>query len=255
MLRELKSRAVHGRIGPHGSDNSRQDGMSLVEVMVTLLILSIVLAITTPAVTMFFDVNGDVQNTYLSLNQVTLASEVVTQYLHEAIAPCPATNPTNGNANTETGCSLYAFSSTPTPSYSSLTFYADDNAALGPEKIVLSTTGKTFTAVTYQPTGSCPFNSSVTTMCTYSTTAHLLTTVSSLTNASVTAVPTTSSGTWPILSYDTTAGSNACNTTTPTVSAIQAVCITLQSSVKGGEPTGYQATAFALASSYNGSVG
>lgn len=214
--------------------------------MLTVTMLAIVLAITTPAVSMFFDVNNDVQQTYLATNQVVLASEVLTQYLHEAIAPCPA------NTSVST-CSTTAFSSSPTtPTNTSLTFYADVNFANGPAMIVLQASGTTFTANEYLPTGGCPVNGATNTSCTYPSLtkpSHVIVSVSNLTNVSNTTND-------PVLSYDTTTGSNTCNTTsTSSVSSITAVCIGFQTSLKGGLAGGYQATAFALASSYNGSVG
>jgi hypothetical protein len=188
-------------------------------------------------------VNNDVSQTYLATNQVVLASEVLTQYLHEAIAPCPTTT-------TSTTCSKTAFATTPIaasgPSATALTFYANVNYLYGPAKIVMATSGTTFTVSEYLPSASsCPFtNSATTASCTYPTNAtHLIASVSNLTNVST------------ILSYDISATTNACSTSAPTASQITAVCVTLQTALKGGLAGGYQAMAFALASTYNGSVG
>jgi hypothetical protein len=207
--------------------------------MITVAILGVVLAITAPLVTAFFDVNADVQQSFTATNQLVLASESLTQYLHEAVAPCPTGS---------TKCSTTAFSSTSSPTATSLTFYANTGNANGPVEVVITTTGTTMTGTVYNPTaGTCPFNGSLTTGCTYSSPSQLLVTLPDLTNVS--------SSTNPMFSYDITSGTSNCSTTTPTASAIIAVCVNFQAALRGGQPTGYQSLAFALASSYNGSVG
>ena len=228
---------------------SKEAGFTLVEMMLTCAILAVVLAITTPVVTAFYDVNNDVQQSYAATNQLVLASETLTQYLHEAVAPCPPTS---------TKCSTTAFSSSSSPGVTSFTFYANTGNSNGPVQVVITTSGTTVTAAVWNPSaGTCPFNGSLTTGCSYPTSSHLLVTVPDLTNAS-------SSSSSPMFTYDATTGSNACSTTTPAwvaapttpnVGQILAVCINFQAILQGGQPTGYQSMAFALASSYNGSVG
>jgi type II secretory pathway pseudopilin PulG len=242
-LRQRRRAAADGR-----GDGRDESGISLVEVMITVLLLAIVLAITTPTVTMFFDVNNDVQQTYSATNQVVLASEVLTQYLHEAITPCPTP--------AGTGCTATAaFAASPLPTYNSMTFYADVSNANGPAQIKFFVSGTTFWAQEYLPNAnSCPFNGSTTApdVCTYPTNpSHTIAMVPNLTNA-------TNSTSNPILSYDISSTSTVCTTSSPTssnVPSITAVCLSLQTSLKGGLASGYQTTAFALADSYNGTVG
>jgi prepilin-type N-terminal cleavage/methylation domain-containing protein len=219
-----------------------EQGFTLVEMMVTLSVMGLVLAITVPLVSMFYDVNNDVQQTYAATNQVILASEVLTQYLHEAVAPCPPTS---------TKCSTTAFSSSPVPSATVLTFYADTNNPNGPSEVVMSMSGTTMTAAVYQPNaGTCPFNGSLSIGCTYPSTFRLLASVPDLTALSP-------------FSYDTQAGasgSGVCSTTNspPTTGfagTILAICVNLQAHLRGGQPTGFVSLAYALASAYNGSVG
>lgn len=218
---------------------SSESGFTLVEILITIAILGVVLAITTPVVTAFYDVNGTVQESFNATNQLVLASESLTQYLHEAVAPCPT-----GSSK----CSTTAFSSTTAPSATSLTFYADTGNPNGPVEVTITTAGSTMTATVYSPAaGTCPFNGSLTTGCSYLNPSHLLVTVPDLTNVS--------SSTSPMFSYDVSAGSNSCTTTSPTASSILAVCLNFQAALQQGQPTGYQSLAFALASSYNGSVG
>jgi prepilin-type N-terminal cleavage/methylation domain-containing protein len=218
---------------------STESGFTLVEIMITVAILGVVLAITAPLVTAFYDVNGDVQQSFTATNDLVLASESITQYLHEAVAPCPTGS---------TKCSTTAFSSASSPTATSLTFYANTGNANGPVEVVITTTGTTMSGVIYNPTaGTCPFNGSLTTGCTYANPSHALVTVPDLTN--VTSI------TSPMFSYDISSGTADCSTTSPTASAIVAVCLNFEAALRGGQPTGYESLAFALASSYNGSVG
>jgi prepilin-type N-terminal cleavage/methylation domain-containing protein len=245
MMRRV--RPSRERIGAHGAAN--EAGFTLVEMMLTCAILAVVLAITTPVVTAFYDVNNDVQQSFNATNQLVLASETLTQYLHEAVAPCPTSS---------TKCSTTAFSSSSAPSATSLTFYANTGNSNGPVQVVITTSGTTVTATVYNPTAStCPFNGSLTSGCSYPTASHLLVSVPDLTNAS-------GSSASPMFGYDVTSGANTCSATTPSwvaapttpnVGQITAVCINLQAALHGGQPTGYQTLAFPLASAYNGSVG
>ena len=229
---------------------SKESGFTLVEIMITVAILGVVLAITTPLVTAFYDVNGDVQQSFAATNQLVLASESLTQYLHEAVAPCPTGS---------TKCSTTAFSSSTAPTANSVTFYADTGNANGPAEVVITTTGTTMTGVVYNPTaGTCPFNGSLTTGCSYPTNPSFgLVTLPDLTNAST-------SSTSPMFTYNVTSGSNSCSPTTPSwlaspqtpnVGQISAVCLDFQADLQKGQATGYESLAFALASSYNGSIG
>jgi hypothetical protein len=217
--------------------------------MLTCAILAVVLAITTPVVTAFYDVNNDVQQSFNATNQLVLASETLTQYLHEAVAPCPPSS---------TECSTTAFSSSSAPDATSFTFYANTGDSDGPVQVVITTSGTTVTGTVYNPMpGTCPFNGSLTTGCSYPTASHLLVSVPDLTNAS-------DSSSSPMFTYDVTSGTNTCSATTPSwvaapatpnVGQIAAVCINLEATLHGGQPAGYQTLAFPLAISYNGSVG
>jgi prepilin-type N-terminal cleavage/methylation domain-containing protein len=233
-----------------GSLRSRrfgEEGFTLIEMTLTVTILAVVFAMTIPVVFVYFDLNTDVQQTYTATNQVILASEEITQYMHEAIAPCPSTS-------TYTGCSTVPFGAS---TQSSLTFWANTNNPNGPSEVVISVSGTTLTANVYAPTaGTCPFDSSTTTMCTYNATPHLLTTVTGLSST----IPFTYIPSGTAATCD---GSNAPNnppTSTPCADSysipIAAVDMSLTLSTNGGaEPNGYQTTAYALAPDYNGAVG
>lgn len=216
-------------------------GFTLVEMVVTVALIGVVLGMTTPIVTMYFNLNGDVSGTYTAMNQVILASEEITQYMHEAVAPCPS-------GTTATGCSTVPFGAS---TQSSLTFYANTNNVNGPSEVVLAVTGTTLTAKVYKATAStCPFNGSTTTACTYTGSPHLLTTVTGLSNTTpFSYLPTSGSS-----CNGANASSNKCANTH--ANPISAVSVTLALSASGkSEPNGYQTLAYALAPSYNGTVG
>jgi hypothetical protein len=189
-------------------------------------------------VTAFYDVNQNVQQTYNNANQVILASEKLTQYVHEAVAPCPT-------AMNESNCPTVSAFSTATGN--SMTFYANTNNSNGPTEVVVSISGTTLTAVDYQATGSCPFNSSTSSACAFSATSRRVAYVTNLSNTSPFYYLTSTAG---------TCSSSGGEVQNPTVSAVVGVCMTLQTSAtQKGQSTAYETLAFALAPSYNGSVG
>jgi hypothetical protein len=214
-----------------------EEGFSLVDILLAVSLMMVVLIITTPVVTAFYDVNQNVQQTYNSANQVILASEKLTQYIHEAVAPCPT-------GTTQSNCPTSAFT---TATGNSLTFYANTNNSTGPSEVVVSISGTTLTAVDYQATGSCPFNGSYSSTCAFSPISRRVAYVTGLSNTS------------PFYYLTSTAGgcsSSGGEVQTPTVSAVVGVCMTLQTAAtQKGQSTAYQSLAFALAPSYNGSVG
>jgi Tfp pilus assembly protein PilW len=218
------------------TDERRQDGFSLIDILIAVTLMTIVLVITTPVVTAFYDVNQNEQQTYTNENSVILASEKMTQYVHEAVAPCPS--------GAQTGCPTSPFTTT---TGSSLTFYADTDNSKGPSKVVVTLSGTTLTAVIYQATGSCPFDGSKTSTCVFSSTSKNVASVANLSNTSPFYYLTSLSGTC------TTSGGEI---QSPTASQVVGVCITLQTApTLKGQSTAFQTLAFALAPTYNGSVG
>ena len=225
-----------------------EEGFTLVELALTLTIMAVVFTMTTPVIIMYFDLNNDVQATYNATNQVILASEEITQYMHEAVAPCPS-------GTTASGCSTVAFGAS---TQSSLTFWANTNNANGPSEVVISISGSTLTANIYKANANtCPFNGSTTKACTFSSSAHLLTSITGLSNLiPFTYVPSVGG------QSNTCDGSNA-SSTPPSVQCadsyanpIVAVAITLQLATSGkSQPSGYQTLAYALSPNYNGTVG
>ncbi|HEY5023917.1 MAG TPA: prepilin-type N-terminal cleavage/methylation domain-containing protein [Acidimicrobiales bacterium] len=133
---------------------ANQAGFTLVETLITVLVMSIVLAAAFPVLPVFFRESNIVQNTYQSVDQLVLASEVVTRYAHEAVSPSSTTNPfLTANAN-------------------STTFYANTGKATGPEKVVMQVTtvggARTFGVNLFVANAnSCPMTGSSGTVCTY----------------------------------------------------------------------------------------
>ena len=136
---------------------SRQEGYTLVETLITVLVVSIVLAAAFPVLPVFFRESNIVQNTYQSVDQLVLASEVATRYIHEATAPSATANPVlSANANTTT-------------------FYTNTGKTNGPQEVIMQVatagTARTFKVNLYTPqANTCP-GISTGTQCTYNTAA------------------------------------------------------------------------------------
>lgn len=210
-----------------GSRPCSDDGFTLIEMLIAVSVLGVVLAITAPLVSMFMRQTTEEQLTYAATNRVILASEVLSQYLHDAVAPCASP------------CTPYSG----TPSQQSFTFYSDTNNANGPSQVTISVSGTTLNATVTAPNaGSCPPSGSG---CTYTANKpKTLTTVQNLTNTSPLAYLTTTS--------------LACNKASSSISNYQGVlgvCLSIQAQITGGQPTGYQTLAYALSPSYDWRVG
>ena len=146
-------------------------GYTLVETALTVLVMAIVLAAAFPVVSVFFRVSSGVQNTYAAVDQLVLASEVATRFIHEAVdasPQVPATPFVSASAN-------------------AVTFYANTNNVNGPEKIVVTVTsgasGRALLADIYSPVaGSCPFSVASGATCTYTTSTRSILLINYLTN-------------------------------------------------------------------------
>ncbi|MGA2522253.1 MAG: prepilin-type N-terminal cleavage/methylation domain-containing protein [Acidimicrobiales bacterium] len=147
-------------------------GFTLVETALTVLIVAIVLAAAFPVVPVFFRESTAVQNTYTAVDQLVLASEVATRFIHEAVDPSPTST-------------TFPFLSA---SANAATFYTNDGNANGPEKVVVSVSNgvggtRTFTADIYVPTaGTCPFAANPTSTCVYTSATRSILLINYLTN-------------------------------------------------------------------------
>jgi prepilin-type N-terminal cleavage/methylation domain-containing protein len=221
-----------------------ENGFTIIELLLSVLVLSIIIALSTSTVRMFYTQSANVQDTYATTNQVMLASEVLTEYTHDGVASCPAP-PTDNACTTANGEQPFV-----TATATSATFFADTNdssTTLGPAKVTISLTGATLTATVAQPTGGCPLTSTPSTVCAYGT-ASTIATVPNETNAGP-------------LSYliGTTGGScSAASVASPSaaqISDIAAVCIDLSAQIKGGQVSGYQSLAYLLSPGYTMNAG
>lgn len=248
----------------------REGGYTLVEMAVTVAIMGVVLAITGPVVAMFYNQSTDVQQTYGASNEVILASESLTQYLHDAVipgqvtpcpgssSPCTPTQPYYSNLPSSPTTSACTPGGSEQPCSTLLTFYANTGNSAGPAQVVFSVSGTTLTGTITQPNaGTCPVTGTTGVTCTYSSSkSRPLVKVQNLilcSGSTTTACP---------LSYLVNGGSS-CNSAIANPSyaqygsGITAVCINLQTQNKGGEPVGYQTLAYPLVRppTFNGSVG
>ena len=76
-----------------GPCRGAEDGFTLVETALTCLVLAVVLTTALPVASAMLRVGTGVQNTYNSVDQLVLASEVVTRYVHEAVANAAGGSP------------------------------------------------------------------------------------------------------------------------------------------------------------------
>jgi type II secretory pathway pseudopilin PulG len=169
----LKPRALRLLVDKLRDAKSRtepdQGGYTLVETLLTVLVVSIVLAAAFPVLPVFFRESNIVQNTYQSVDQLVLASEVVTRYVHEAVSPSSSTNPfLTANAN-------------------NVTFYANTGKATGPEKVVMqvATTGsvRTFQVNLYVANANtCPMTGSSGSACVFGASTQSFLLINFLTN-------------------------------------------------------------------------
>lgn len=138
------------------TSDSREAGFTLVETALTVGLIAVVIAAAFPVTSVFFREANTVQNTYGAVDQLVLASEVVTRYIHEAVDPSPTS-------------STYPFLSA---SSNGVTFYADTGLSTGPEEVIVTVapgTGgsRTLEAQIKSPNaGTCP-GVSAGTACTY----------------------------------------------------------------------------------------
>ena len=118
----------------------------MIETALVVLVMSIVLAVVLPTVTVFFSEQTTIQNTFGAVDQLVLASETVTRFVHEAVDASP--NPP----------------ATPfvTASANAVTFTTNTGQANGPEEAVVHVTAgaggtRTFgLSLIPAGAGSCP---------------------------------------------------------------------------------------------------
>lgn len=129
------------RVGARG-----EEGFTLIETMLTVAIMAIVLACAFPTVPLFFGEQTAIQNTFGAVDQLVLASETVTRFVHEGVDNSPG-----GLASPFVSASSNA-----------VTFTANTGIAGVPEEVVVQVSNgagatRTFGMSLYPATtGSCP---------------------------------------------------------------------------------------------------
>jgi prepilin-type N-terminal cleavage/methylation domain-containing protein len=238
---------------PKRGHEGDESGFTIIELLLSVLILSIIIGLSTSTVRMFYTQSADVQNTFVVTNQVLLASEILTEYTHDGVASCPGSSMTPSDPACTATNGEYPFIAATS---SSATFFADTNDASGtngPVKMSISLTGTTLTVTATQPTGGCPLSSTPTTVCSYASgVPRTLVTVSDETNAT------------PLSYLIAVAGNQTggtCNSTgvaSPSpaqITQIAAICISLNAQLKGGQQAAYQSLAYMLSPGYTQNAG
>jgi len=123
-----------------------EEGFTLIETCLTVLIMAIVLACAFPTVPLFFGEQTSIQNTFGAVDQLVLASETVTRYVHEGVDNAPG-----GLASPFVSASSNA-----------VTFTANTGITGAPEEVVVHVTNgvagtRTFGMSLFPATsGTCP---------------------------------------------------------------------------------------------------
>jgi len=233
---------------PHScpSPRHRDDGTTLVETLVTCLVLSLAFAAVVPILVVFDLESTAVLHTYGAVDQVLLASEILNQYIRDAVEPGPPTS----------GVPVPPFSSA---SGNSATFYADTGNPTGPERVVARVTTSANGVQTFLVTAtaadadSCPMTGSTGTACTYLTAAP----------RDVADVADLVNGATPIFTYTLTSGVSTSSPSTSCASgagncpldSVDDVAVDLQAGGTSGNTAGYQSLAHVFAPTFNPAVG
>jgi prepilin-type N-terminal cleavage/methylation domain-containing protein len=241
----------------HGGDES---GFTIIELLLSVLILSIIIGLSTSTVRMFYTQSADVQNTFAVTNQVLLASEVLTEYTHDGVASCPGPSMTPSDAACNATNGEYPFV---TATSSSATFFADTNdvsGTNGPVKVTISLIGTTLTVAVTQPTSGCPLSNTPTTVCSYTSgVPRTIVTVSDETNATPLSYLIAVQGNQTGGTCNSTGVANPSTTGTqsnpPQITEIAAMCISLNAQLKGGQQAAYQSLAYLLSPGYTQNAG
>jgi Tfp pilus assembly protein PilV len=227
-----------------------EGGFTIIELLLSVLILSIIVGLSTTTVRMFYTQSADVQNTFAVTNQVLLASEILTDYTHDGVASCPAPTATPGDAACTTGNGENPFA---TATSTSATFFADTDdisGTSGPVEVSVSLSGTTLTVTLAQPTSGCPLTSSPSTYCHYGT-AKTIATVYNETNATPLSYLIAVGGSCSSASIP-----NPTTTGNPTqISEIVGMCIDLGAQLKGGQQAAYQSLGYMLSPGYTMNAG
>jgi hypothetical protein len=263
------------------------DGMTLVEVTVSMGVFIILLTFTAIMINNFFSNSSEVQNSYSSFRQVLPASTAIEQFFRTIVEPAPSSGgvPVPAVSPTGPGGTSACLSTTFYLGPNCLQFTTDQGNPNGPSLVTATTTANTSPAGTYTftltiqaPTANtCPGSSTnsnfvsnytSSTRCQYAASAtKRVLQITDLTNGSATASSPifqyTLAGTTTTVPYSTTAGSTwmtdfastACTSTSCPVDTIQTLTLDIEAKSANGFPASYQTQISALSPLYSSFVG
>lgn len=264
--------------------------MTLVEVLVSMTVLMIILAMTTTVISTFFNSQNQLTNSYSAFQQILPASTTLQQFFRTLTEAAPT--------SASTGVPVPAFTPVATTPASALegpfnlapnsaTFTTNLGNASGPSLVTVTTTANTSPTGTYTLTATvatpnantCPGTpqagnnlSSTSSACTWGTPVRAFQ-ITDLTNGSPTAtspvfqytlstsdtntpVPYTTAGVSPGSVWTSTFGGGSCTSATACpVTQIQTVTIDIEVKAPGGGSASYQTLVSALAPNYSTFVG
>ncbi len=246
--------------------------VSLVEMAVCVALLGILGVVIVPIVVSFSAENSAIQSTYSAVDQLIEPSQIISRYVHEAVAPAPAGSATAPWSvfTTNTGPDEAQFTAD-VGSYGQPSD-AGGFTAYGPALVTVAVQpgadGQPALVGTLVPanSGTCPSPpESAGTACTWSGSAQRLFSIPDLTGVCVPGQPGCDPATDPVFSY--LIGSST--TSTPATSCsdsgggsiscpldqIIAVQFTIASRIAPGLPSGTQSEAYLLAPIYDAAVG
>ena len=261
--------------------------MTLVELMISMVVLLVVLAMTTTVISTFYANENQLSASYTAFQQILPASTALQQYFRTLVEAAPT--------NAATGVPVPAFTPTATSPASALqgpfnispnsaTFTTDLGNSNGPSLVTITTTANVAPVGTYTLTvnvatanaGTCPgtganLNATSGALCTWGTPKRVFQ-ITDLTNGSL----TPPAGTNPVLQYSlssaqntvvpystapgspwvTDFGAGSCTTLANCpISLVQTVTIDIEVQAPGGQPASYQTVVSALAPFYSKFVG
>lgn len=246
-------------------------GLSLVEVVTTVALLGLLGIIVVPIVSSFTAESSAVQGTYDAVNQLIEPSQIISQYVHEAVpaAPVGSSSAPWSVFTTNTGPEEIQFTAD-VGTYGQQSD-AGSFTAYGPALVTVSvqagSDGQPALVGTLVPAdqGSCPGPpTSSGTACTWTGDAHRLFSVPDLTGACVPGSAGCVPADHPVFSYligstMTSSPASTCSVASGTVSCpldqIAAVQFTISARVAPGLPNGTQSEAYLLAPYYDPAVG
>jgi prepilin-type N-terminal cleavage/methylation domain-containing protein len=154
------------------------DGFTLVELMVAMIVFSMLLVMTTPVITTFLNVDSNITNTVGTVGSILPATSTLQRYIRSAVSPAPSNPPPFASIGAPPAAGYPA--GTPNPTLyqvgsNQMSFYSNvgdldaNGNPIGPRLVTLTTSGplpRTGYTVTLSSqksvVGSCPGSNALT---------------------------------------------------------------------------------------------